>query len=234
MSVASQGCEQGDQSVGIFANWANFNFGQFLKSSLNFGPLFHTVKVICLFWPKNDWASFWVIFSQTHLATLVVSLVRYACTKDAYRVARFSLYNIPKRRKIYQITIKYTKWPQDIPNGHKIDRLASKYNNIIYCKTLQNLPKLGFLVWKYCHLATLAAYGNACQAVDRKVVNMAESCQKLNCWEIPLAKQLDGDNRVTRLGEFSPIMRLFIGQVFLKNYNFWTTFSTVCTSYALI
>jgi hypothetical protein len=32
----------------------------------------------------------------------------------------FPWYNIPKREKIYQITIKYTKWPQSIPNGHKI------------------------------------------------------------------------------------------------------------------
>jgi hypothetical protein len=27
--------------------------------------------------------------------------------------------------------------------------MAKKYNNIVYFKTLQNLPKLGFLVWKY-------------------------------------------------------------------------------------
>jgi hypothetical protein len=30
----------------------------------------------------------------------------------------FSWYNIPKRGKIYQITIKYTKWPYNRPNGH--------------------------------------------------------------------------------------------------------------------
>jgi hypothetical protein len=27
--------------------------------------------------------------------------------------------------------------------------MAIKYTNIFHCKTLQNLPKLGFLVWKY-------------------------------------------------------------------------------------
>jgi hypothetical protein len=49
----------------------------------------------------------------------------------------------------YQITINYTKWPQNIPNGCKIDPMAIKYTNIFYCKTLQNLPKLGFLFSKY-------------------------------------------------------------------------------------
>jgi hypothetical protein len=28
--------------------------------------------------------------------------------------------NIPNDRKIYQMTIKYTKWPQNISNDHKI------------------------------------------------------------------------------------------------------------------
>jgi hypothetical protein len=35
----------------------------------------------------------------------------------------FSWYNIPKRGKIYQISIKYTKWPYNRPNGHKIEHL---------------------------------------------------------------------------------------------------------------
>jgi hypothetical protein len=48
----------------------------------------------------------------------------------------FSWHNIPKQGKIYQMAIKYTKWPQNVPNGHKI----------FHCKCLQNLPKLGFLV----------------------------------------------------------------------------------------
>jgi hypothetical protein len=61
----------------------------------------------------------------------------------------FSWHNIPKRRNIYQITIKYTKRPQSIPNNHKIVQMDIICTNIFYCKTLQNLPKLGFLVWKY-------------------------------------------------------------------------------------
>jgi hypothetical protein len=32
----------------------------------------------------------------------------------------FSLFHIPKRRNIYQMTTKYTTWPQNIPNDHKI------------------------------------------------------------------------------------------------------------------
>jgi hypothetical protein len=55
---------------------------------------------------------------------------------------------IPKRGKIYQITTKYTKWPQNITNGSKMDQMVIKYTKIFRSKTLQNLPKLGFLVGK--------------------------------------------------------------------------------------
>jgi hypothetical protein len=48
----------------------------------------------------------------------------------------FSWSKIPKRGKIYQITTKY------------IDQMVIKYTKIFHCKTPQNLPKLGFLVWK--------------------------------------------------------------------------------------
>jgi hypothetical protein len=41
------------------------------------------------------------------------------------------------------MVIKYTKCPYNIPNGHKI----CTYFNIFPSKALQNLPKLGFLVW---------------------------------------------------------------------------------------
>jgi hypothetical protein len=33
--------------------------------------------------------------------------------------------NIPKGEK-YSKNIKYTKWPQNIPNGRKIDKMAVK------------------------------------------------------------------------------------------------------------
>jgi hypothetical protein len=55
----------------------------------------------------------------------------------------FSWYNIPKREK-------YTKLPKiPIPNGDNIDQMAVKCTNVFKCKTLQNLPKLGFSNWKY-------------------------------------------------------------------------------------
>jgi hypothetical protein len=68
----------------------------------------------------------------------------------------FSWRNIPKRGKIYQMILNYTIWPQHRPNGRKIDRMAIKFTNLFHCKTLQNWPKLGFLVWKYSyHLAAV-------------------------------------------------------------------------------
>jgi hypothetical protein len=60
----------------------------------------------------------------------------------------FARYNIPKQEN-------YTKWSGNITNGHqnyqmacKIDQTGIQYINIFHCKTLQKLPKLGFLVWK--------------------------------------------------------------------------------------
>jgi hypothetical protein len=47
------------------------------------------------------------------------------------------MYNIPNGHKLH------------IPNSRKIDQKARLYTNIFNCKTLQNLPKSGFLVWKY-------------------------------------------------------------------------------------
>jgi hypothetical protein len=41
---------------------------------------------------------------------------------------------------------KCTKLPQNIPNGHKIDKMVKKYSKIFHSKTLQNFPKSGFLV----------------------------------------------------------------------------------------
>jgi hypothetical protein len=32
-----------------------------------------------------------------------------------------------------------------MPNGRKIDQTSVKYTNVFHCKTLQNIPKLGFL-----------------------------------------------------------------------------------------
>jgi hypothetical protein len=47
------------------------------------------------------------------------------------------------------MTTSYTKLPCIIPNGRKIFQMIIKYHNIFHSKALQNLPKLGFLDWKY-------------------------------------------------------------------------------------
>jgi hypothetical protein len=54
--------------------------------------------------------------------------------------------NIPNGHKIYQMATKYTKWPQNRTNGRKIEQIAKTYTYIFHCKSLQNLPKVGFLV----------------------------------------------------------------------------------------
>jgi hypothetical protein len=61
-----------------------------------------------------------------------------------------SWYKIPKRGEIHQMTTKYTKWPYvKYFQWLKIDQKVIKYTNIFHhCKTLQKLPKLGFLVRK--------------------------------------------------------------------------------------
>jgi hypothetical protein len=63
--------------------------------------------------------------------------------------------NIPNWGKIYQISIKYNKWPQNITHGRKIDQMAIKYTNIFHYKALENLTILGFFCLKINHLATL-------------------------------------------------------------------------------
>jgi hypothetical protein len=58
----------------------------------------------------------------------------------------FSWCMIPKPGKMYQMNTKYTKWTQNVPNGHtifqyvsKIFQMVIKYINIFQsCKILQN------------------------------------------------------------------------------------------------
>jgi hypothetical protein len=57
------------------------------------------------------------------------------------------------------MTIKYAnKWPQNIPNGRKIDLMAIKYTNNGHYKNLENLPKIRILGLKTYHLATLLRF----------------------------------------------------------------------------
>jgi hypothetical protein len=57
-------------------------------------------------------------------------------------------YKIPTREKIYQITTNYTKCRSNTTKDRKMDQVSIKYTNIFHCKTLQNVPKFGFLVWQ--------------------------------------------------------------------------------------
>jgi hypothetical protein len=67
---------------------------------------------------------------------------------DYLGLSDFSVYDIPKREKYTKyITIKYTKWPQNIPTRVKLIKWQQNmYTNIFHCKSLQNLPGVGFLV----------------------------------------------------------------------------------------
>jgi hypothetical protein len=75
---------------------------------------------------------------------------------DESRVAGCFLLQYTRTEKGYQMTIKYTKWPQNIQNGHKIYQMATKYTksnssqilhqkatkyNIFRCKSLGNEHK---------------------------------------------------------------------------------------------
>jgi hypothetical protein len=60
----------------------------------------------------------------------------------------FSCYKMPKWGKIYQITANLTKCPWYVTQDRNIGQVSIKYTVLFHCKTLQNLPKFGFLVWK--------------------------------------------------------------------------------------
>jgi hypothetical protein len=86
----------------------------------------------------------------------------------------FSWYNI--REKIYQITIKFTKWPQCLPNRSKNRPNSHK----IYQHTpLQDPPKftqIGIFGLKICHLATLIQSG-PCQPLENVFFPDVESVE---------------------------------------------------------
>jgi hypothetical protein len=65
------------------------------------------------------------------------------------RVARFFLTQYSKTREKYQITTTLPNCHRiHIPNDRKIYQMTITYTSIFHSKALQNLPKLGFLVWK--------------------------------------------------------------------------------------
>jgi hypothetical protein len=58
-------------------------------------------------------------------------LVQHTKTGKIYQITTKYVYQIsvdlPNGRKIYQMAVKYTKWPYNMPNVHKIYQMAVKY-----------------------------------------------------------------------------------------------------------
>jgi hypothetical protein len=73
--------------------------------------------------------------------------------------------------KIYQMTTKYTKWPENIPNGHKI------YQHFPL-QDPPNLPTLDFFGLKINHLATLLRRGNNFSLRQQKMVEKRGSFRR--------------------------------------------------------
>jgi hypothetical protein len=123
---------------------------EILKSVINHPLLAPTrVKSCSLHWRRfyeSDFAVNFVEYVATDLALkplFDVDSSKITTRLTLGRVARD--FYIPT----YQNAEKYTKLPQtiqNIPNSRMIDPMAIKDTNIFYCKTLQNLPKLGSLV----------------------------------------------------------------------------------------
>jgi hypothetical protein len=61
-----------------------------------------------------------------------------------------------KTGKIYQITIKYNKWPQNLPNGCKIDQKAIKIYQHFPLQVPPKSTQNRIFGLKICHLATLS------------------------------------------------------------------------------
>jgi hypothetical protein len=84
-----------------------------------------------------------VELGHTDLCTAVLIVARFVLVQT-YQNRK----NIPNDQRLYQLAINYTKWPQNIPNGHKI------YEHFPF----QGPPKftqIGILGMKINHLATL-------------------------------------------------------------------------------
>jgi hypothetical protein len=58
----------------------------------------------------------------------------------------------------YQNGEKYTKLPQNIPNGHKIFQMVIKYTKIFPLQDPTNFTQIGIFGLKTNHLATLVGF----------------------------------------------------------------------------
>jgi hypothetical protein len=71
----------------------------------------------------------------------------YLCRHQVCQIFLGTTYKIGKN--INLITTKCTKWLWNVPNGRKLYQMLIKHTNIFNRNSLQNLPKLGFLIRKY-------------------------------------------------------------------------------------
>jgi hypothetical protein len=87
----------------------------------------------CIFFQRNllPQSTFWRADGRIKKAT------------ERHRVARLTLLQHTKTVKMYQNDHKI--YQMAITYGSKIDQINTIFSNIFHCKTLQNLPKLGFL-----------------------------------------------------------------------------------------
>jgi hypothetical protein len=97
-------------------------------------------------------------FETASFTLLVLSFILHprALKRARTRVARFLLVQYTKTGKMHQMTTKCTKLTYNIPNGRKIDRMATQYTNIFHCKTVLKFFQIGIFGWKIYHLAALA------------------------------------------------------------------------------
>jgi hypothetical protein len=71
---------------------------------------------------------------EGHLHRLIAEVVPGLKATDIFNRDAF-LVQLTNTNKIYQMTIKHTKWKQNIPNGHKIYQMTTKHP-----KWKQNIP----------------------------------------------------------------------------------------------
>jgi hypothetical protein len=67
----------------VGSSWKNRELAQM------FGLLFTTVRVVYQFWQRVGWATFWVVFLQTHLVTLSSVQIFVALCQLEFRFVDF-------------------------------------------------------------------------------------------------------------------------------------------------
>jgi hypothetical protein len=86
------------------------------------------------------------------------------------------------------MVVKWTKWPNNIPKGCKMDQMATQYAKIFDCKTLQNLTKLGFMVSK-CTICPRSCHND--DRWDFSKLKKLQCCQSQNWRRLHSPNTLD-------------------------------------------